>query len=76
MLGPLLDPARDDPDEMTTVSWGTFNDPQDKADDLNAAFFQGAAFSPDGSELRVNAGWKANDVAMFRIFDHALKAAE
>ena len=51
-------------------------DPESEADDPNKAFFDGAAFSPDGSELRINAGRAAPDVAMFRIFDHALEAAE
>ena len=38
--------------------------------------FAGAGFSPDGTELRINAGLYGVRVAMFRIFDHPLEAAE
>jgi serine/threonine protein kinase len=55
---------------------GIFTDPESEADDPHKAFFAGAAFSPDGSELRVNAGHGAHDVALFRIFDHRSEAAE
>ena len=83
MLGASIDstvPKRDlddlDDHEWAASDFGTFKDPQRRADDLDNSFFAGAAFSPDGSELRVNAGWDATGIAMFRIFDHGLRAAE
>jgi hypothetical protein len=55
---------------------GIFPNPENEADDPNKTFFAGAAFSPDGSELRINAGHGAHEVAMFRIFDHRSEGAE